>query len=183
MNKDTIFTTVVVSGMFLLSLVLVIFADGHEEEQAAIAKQLAYEKWSQNDLFMNTLERYNEIYHRLSEQRDKEALARAYVEMLTTDLFLFPSKNRKEATLSVLLPAAKEGDINKPFVLQQMYIGADNGIYDALKHLIVGSKRGLHQEPPYYSPDTDLLMEYIKTGSQLSLYSFENEQANPLKDG
>lgn len=158
----------VAGGAFLLFLAFVINIAQPDDEQEAIAKQLAYEKWSRNDLFMNTLERYNEVYRRLDRRSDKEALALAYVKMITKDLFLFTSKNRDSPTLSVLLPAAKEGDIDKPFVLQQIYIGADNGIHDALKFLVDSRRRSVYQPPPFYSPDTERLMEYIKTGEQPS---------------
>lgn len=162
-----------VVGIVLLMVVFVIYAANHDEEQALIAKQLAYEKWSQNDLFMNTLDRYNEIYHRLDQHHDKKALALAYVKMITTDLFLFPSKRSDRATISVLLPAPNVADkktsINKPYVLTEIHIGFDNGIHDALKYVIDGRKSGVRQQPPYWSAATSQLLEYVKTGINTDL--------------
>jgi hypothetical protein len=175
MNKDTILSSAVVGGIFLLSLALVIYADEHDEKQAVIAKQLAYEKWSQNNLFMNTLERYNEIYFKLNSQHEKEALAVAYVEMLTQDLFLFPSKRAKQTTLNILLPSVRkvEGKLidHKPYVLQEIHIGSDNGMYEALKYLMRGHRSGINEPPPFILSQTGYLLEYIKTGNQGVLHS------------
>jgi hypothetical protein len=173
MKSENLLVKVGVVVIVLLSVVFVIYASNHDEEQALIAKQLAYKKWSQNDLFMNTLERYNEIYHRLPQHHEKKALALAYVEMITTDLFLFSSKRSDRATISVLLPApndaGKKTTGNKPYVLQEIHIGDDNGIHDALKYVIDGRKSGVHQPPPYWSSHTSQLLEYVKTGINMNL--------------
>jgi hypothetical protein len=73
MKNENVLIKVGVVMTFLLSILFSMYAVKHDEEQALLAKQIAYEKWSQNNLFMNTLERYNEIYYRLDQHHDKEA--------------------------------------------------------------------------------------------------------------
>jgi hypothetical protein len=179
MKSENFLVKVGVVVITLLSVVFVIYAANHNEEQALIAKQAAYEKWSKNDLFMNTLERYNEIYHRLEQHHDKKALALAYVKMITTDLFLFPSKRSDRSTISVLLPAPNEAGktttSNKPYVLTEIHIGFDNGIHEALKYVIDGRRSGAHQPPPYWSSETSQLLEYVKTGINMDLLLAERQ--------
>lgn len=165
-------------GFLAFSLVIGLVLANYAEEQDSLAKQIAYEKWSKKELFLSTLSRYNEIYHRLVSDHDKKNLALAYVEMLTDDLFLFPSKRSDKSTVSVLLPAGEikqpvELSVEQPFVLQEIYIGADNGLYDALRSLMRGRNRGMHEPPPFVGIETMQLMAYIKTGDQRILTALE----------
>jgi hypothetical protein len=173
MKSENVLIKVGLVMIILLSIFFSLYAVKHDEEQVLLAKQIAYEKWSQNNLFMNTLERYNEIYHRLDQHHDKKALALAYVEMITTDLFVFPSKRSDGTTISVLLPAPKEPGKkitdNKPYVLKEIYISFDNGIHDALKYVIDGHKGGIRQPPAFWSLQTGQLLEYVKTGNAAQL--------------
>jgi hypothetical protein len=171
MKSENVLIKAGVVMTFLLSIIFSLYAVKHDGEPVLLAKQLAYEKWSQNNLFMNTLERYNEIYYRLDQHHDKKALA--YVEMISTDLFVFPSKRSDRTTISVLLPAPKEAGKkitdNKPYVLKEIYISFDNGIHDALKYIIDGRKGGIRQPPPFWSLQTGQLLEYVKTGNAAQL--------------
>lgn len=168
-------------GFLAFSFAIGMALESYSKEQYTIAKQIAYEKWSNKERFLSTLSRYNEIYHRLASDHSKKDLASAYVKMLTDDLFLFPSKRSSKSTVSVLLPAGKtkqpgEVTVEQPYVLQEIYIGADNGLYDALRTLIRGREVG-YQQPPFVAWETSQLLEYIKTGDQGILKVLEKGEA------
>ena len=143
----------------LLVFGMIIYASLSEQDDPQ-AKLLAQAKWVKNDLFINSLTRYNEIYHRLKHRHDKEALAVAYLSSITKDLFLFPNKS---GNFNVLLP---DITVKANYVLKEIKVGPDNGLYNALQYMLNRSKRSF-QPPPFYSQHTNQLLRYIITGQEV----------------
>lgn len=162
-NKMVLKTAVTLA--ILLVFGLGIYVGLSEPDQDQKARAIAQQKWAQNNLFLNTLNRYNEVYHGLKRRRDKEALAVAYLSKITKDLFLFPSK---DGAVNVILPDVK---VNAGYVLQEIKVGPDNGLYTALHYMLNRYKGGF--KPSLLSSHTALLMEYIIT---------EREIANELRE-
>ena len=125
------------------------------------AKLIAQQKWAQNDLLMQTLTRYAEVYQKLERQSDKDVLAFKYVDRLTNDLFLYPPKPGGDK-LKVILPDQMDASI---YVLSEIKLTSDLGLFNAYQYS-VNRYKGTYKPAPIYSPDTNRLMNYIMTGEE-----------------
>ena len=148
----------IAAGVALVSLMgLVLF---YQPKPTPQAQRLAQQQWVKNDLLIQSLGRYLEVYQQLTQQRDKDALALAYVTRITQDLMMFPAKDN--TSIRVVLPQQTQTKTAATImVLREIHLGStDNGLlqafqqYNQLKHHLL--------EP--YDTKTMSLLVYVLTG-------------------
>lgn len=148
----------IIGGGIVLMIVLAAILKANEDPQARL---LAQQKWVQNDLFLNSLERYIETYGNLEQEADREALALGFVKRVTKDLLMFPAKDGE--SISVILPE-QSGDKTTVMVVKEIRLGtSDNGLFQAFQDVLDQSRHGAHK-PPIYMPKVDRLLAYVITG-------------------
>jgi hypothetical protein len=147
---------IITAGIF--AMIMLAAALLEEEDPQAIL--LAQQKWAQNDLLLNSLQRYTAVYQKLDRAVDKKALALSYVQRITKDLLMFPSKDG--ARVRVVLPT-QTVDNTTVMVLKEISLGtSDNGLFKAFRNVLDPAPR---REPPIYIAEVDQLLRYVISGN------------------
>lgn len=147
---------IITAGVFAMVMLAAVLQE--EEDPQAIL--LAQQKWAQNDLLLNSLQRYTAVYQKLDRAVDKKALAVSYVQRITKDLLMFPSKDG--ASIRFVLPAKTEDNITV-MVLKEISLGtSDNGLFNAFREVLAPKP---HREPPIYIAEVDQLLRYVISGN------------------
>jgi hypothetical protein len=134
-------------GVFLASL--------EKQKPEPDIKRIAIEKWSNNQLLDMTYLRYIEVYNKLQHTRHRALLATEYMDILTSELFVFSS--RDETKLYVTIQERFKDAKPISYRVKELSGGSETGLYDGY----VAVARMNKQEPPHYYPDIDKLLSYI----------------------
>lgn len=140
-------TVILISGFVSISM---------PQTEEAKASQLC---WANKDPLMITLQRYNDAYHRLIDESEKQKFARLYLLAISKDVLVLPPKKNVEK-VRVILPVIK--DDNVIMVLREIQLGSDNGLYDAFQQR--KQKRSRYSEPPGYPSKIEKLVNRVISG-------------------
>lgn len=120
----------VCAGIFGLIYIVSLFQEQEDPQALLIAQQ----KWVQNDLLLNSLQRYTDVYQQLKNPEDKKILAKIYVKKITRYLLMFPAKDG--STIRVVLPEQSENN-KTVMVLKEIKLGTtDNGLFKAFQEVL-----------------------------------------------
>jgi hypothetical protein len=114
--------------------------------------------WANEDPLMATLPRYNDAYHGLTDENEKEDLARLYLLAISKNILVLPSKQDLE-TVRVVLPVTTNDDV--VMVLREIQLGSNNGLHGAFQKR--NYKRSRY-EPPFYPAKIEKLINRIISG-------------------
>jgi hypothetical protein len=146
-------------AIFAMVILAAVLQHKAEDPQATI---LAQQKWAKNDLLLNSLQRYTDVYQKLDNDTKKQALALGYVQHITKDLLMFPAKD--SASIRVVLPQKAE-DNTTVMVLKEISLGtSDNGLFKAFRVVLDAEQRSASYNPPVYIEEVVVLLEYVVTG-------------------
>ena len=157
-NIGPMIISLIAIGVFVM-VILVAVLQKEEDPQAIL---LAQQKWAKNDLLLNSLQRYTDVYQKLNRTVDKEALALGYVQRIAKDLLMFPAKDG--VNIHVVLPAQAK-DNTTVIVLKEIRLGTtDNGLFKAFRKVLDPKPLSATNRPPIYLKEVERLLSYVITG-------------------
>jgi hypothetical protein len=151
MNK-TIWPILAVSTFFV---VIVSLASTNMPDEFKVERQ---SRWANEDLLLASLTRYTDVYHSLTDEDDREDLAREYLSIVIKEILVLPAIH-DEGTVHVVLPDTKGDEVT--MVLKEIKLGPDNGLHRAMQALL---NKQYRSRPPFYSPKIDKLIKYVISG-------------------
>jgi hypothetical protein len=153
MNK-TIWPILAVSTFFV---VIISLASTNMPDEFKVERQ---SRWAKEDLLLASLTRYTDVYRSLTDEYEKEDLARQYLSIIIKEILVLPATHDM-GIVHVVLPDTKGDKVI--MVLKEIQLGPDNGLHGAMQALLNKRRR---YEPPFYSPKIDKLIGYIVSGTK-----------------